>query len=114
MKLIMAKLKQDGLDATFKAITEKKFNDRDLYPFINKLDGTSVAHGANAAMVGKDMSGVQDQDGRFLVRAMAETAKSGGGWVDYKWPNPVTNMIDAKSSYVERFDDYFVGVGVYR
>ena len=37
----------------------------------------------------------------------------GNGWVDYKWPNPLSNKIEDKSSYIERMGDYFVGVGVY-
>ena len=38
----------------------------------------------------------------------------GNGWIDYNWPNPLTNKIEAKSSYVEKMGDYFVGVGVYK
>jgi cytochrome c len=107
VKRIQDRFKKDGPEETFKAVTGKDtaFNDRDLYPFIYTLDGTRcVAHGANAALVGK-----------FLIRELAETAKhTGHGWVDYKWPNPVTKMIESKSSYVERMGDYFVGVGVYQ
>jgi len=110
--------KKDGAEATFKAVTgkDKAFSDRDLYPFIYTLDGTKcVAHGANSAMVGKNLIDLKDQDGKFLIRELSETARSPGhGWVDYKWPNPVTKMIEPKSSYVERMGDYFVGVGVYR
>lgn len=110
--------KKDGADATFKAVTEKDkaFNDRDLYPFIYTLDGTKcVAHGANPAMVGKNLIDLKDQDGKFLIRELAATAQNPGhGWVDYKWPNPVTKLIEPKSSYVERMGDYFVGVGVYQ
>jgi cytochrome c len=32
----------------------------------------------------------------------------------YKWPNPTTKLIEAKSSYVERMGGFFVGVGVYQ
>jgi signal transduction histidine kinase len=106
---------KDGADATFKAVTARTFNDRDLYPFIYTLDGTDVvAHGANSAMVGKNLIDLKDQDGKFLIRELSEVAKKGGGWVDYKWPNPITKLIEAKSSYVERMGDFFVGVGVYR
>ena len=110
--------KKDGAEATFKTVTEKdkSFNDRDLYPFIYTLDGTNcVAHGANPAMVGKNLIDLKDQDGKFLIRELSATAQNPGhGWVDYKWPNPVTKLIESKSSYVERMGDYFVGVGVYR
>jgi cytochrome c len=118
VKRVQDKFKKDGAEVTFKAVTEKaeEFNERDLYPFIYTLDGTKcVAHGANSALVGKNLIDLRDQDGKFLIRELAETAKSPGhGWVDYKWPNPITKMIDPKSSYVERMGDYFVGVGVYQ
>jgi len=115
VKHVQAMFQKDGADATFKAVTAKTFNDRDLYPFVYKLDGTDcVAHGANAAMVGKNLIDLKDQDGKFLIRELSEVATKGSGWVDYKWPNPLTKLIEAKSSYVERMGDYFVGVGVYR
>ncbi len=115
VKRVETMFQKDGADATFKAITARTFNDRDLYPFVYTLDGTDcVAHGANSAMVGKNLIGLKDQDGKFLIRELSETAKKGGGWVDYKWPNPITKLIEAKSSYVERIGDFFVGVGVYR
>ncbi len=117
VKRVQEMFKKDGPDATFKAVTEKDkaFHDRDLYPFIYTLDGTKcVAHGANPALVGKNLINLKDQDGKFLIRELSAKAKAGGGWVDYKWPNPVTKLIDSKSSYVDRMGDYFVGVGVYR
>lgn len=115
VKSVEAMFKKEGAAATFKAVTAQKFKDRDLYPFVYTLDGTDcVAHGANAALVGKNLINLKDQDGKLLIQELSATAKKGGGWVDYKWPNPVTKLIDAKSSYVERMGDYFVGVGVYR
>ncbi len=115
VKRVETMFQKDGAGATFKAITARTFNDRDLYPFVYTLDGTDcVAHGANSAMVGKNLIGLKDQDGKFLIRELSEAAKKGGGWVDYKWPNPITKLIEAKSSYVERMGDFFVGVGVYR
>jgi signal transduction histidine kinase len=79
------------------------------------LTGLNVAHGARPALVGKNLISLKDQDGKHLIRDMITvTTTSGSGWIDYKWPNPITNKIEDKSSYVEKLGDYFVGVGVYR
>jgi cytochrome c len=117
VKRVEALFQKDGPDVTFKAVTgqDRAFHDRDLYPFVYSLDGVCVAHGANPALVGKNLIDLKDQDGKFLIRELAATAKEpGAGWVDYKWPNPTTKLIEAKSSYVERMGDYFVGVGIYQ
>jgi cytochrome c len=114
--------KKDGADATFKAVSDpsiKEFHDRDLYPFIYVRDGDNkglcVAHGARPALIGKNLLGLKDQSGSYLIQALADVANGpGSGWVDYKWPNPISNKIEDKSSYVEKMGDYFVGVGVYR
>lgn len=122
VKRIQEQFKKDGPEATFKAVsdkTTKTYHDRDLYPFIYHANGpkkgVNVAHGARPALIGKNLIDLKDQDGKYLIREMIELANGPGhGWVDYKWPNPITNKIEDKSSYVERMGDYFVGVGVYR
>ena len=115
VKRVQDKFKKEGPEATFAAVTNKNFNDRELYPFVYSLDGVSVAHGARPALVGKHLLKLKDPDGTLLIRLMIEIVNgSGSGWVDYKWPNPVTNLIEDKSSYVEKMGEYFVGVGVYR
>jgi len=111
--------KKDGADATFKAVDDpsnKEFHDRDLYVYVYTLSGVCVAHGARPALIGKNLIDLKDQDGNFLVRAHIDIANGpGSGWVSYKWPNPLTNKIEDKTSYVEKMgDNYFVGVGVYK
>jgi cytochrome c len=105
-----------GADSTFKAVSDKtvvSFHDRDLYPFIYDLSGRCVAHGARP--IGKNLLDLKDQDGKYLIREMVRIARGpGSGWVNYKWPNPINNKIEDKTSYVEKMGDYFVGFGVYR
>jgi signal transduction histidine kinase len=118
VKRVQDEFKKDGAQATFKAVSDKSvksFHDRDLYPFIYDLSGKCVAHGARPALIGKNLIDLKDQDGKYLIREMVAIAKgSGTGWVDYKWPNPLNNKIEDKSSYIERMGDYFVGVGIYK
>jgi cytochrome c len=118
VKRVQAKFKAEGAEATFKSVSDKsnsEFHDRDLYPFIYDMEGVNVAHGARPALIGKNLLTLKDQDGKLLIRDMRDLVKAkGSGWYDYKWPNPVTNKIEDKASYVERMGDYWVGVGVYR
>jgi cytochrome c len=123
VKRVQEMFKKDGAEATFKAVSDpanKDFHDRDLYAFIYDFskEGTEicVAHGARPALIGRDLIDLKDQDGKYMGREMIEKAKSpGSGWVDYKFPNPLTKKIEDKSAYVEKLgDNYFVGVGVYR
>jgi signal transduction histidine kinase len=122
VKAVQAEFETAGAEATFKDVTDKsvkKYHDRDLYAFIYFRDGPKkglcVAHGARPALIGKNLLGLKDQDGKYLVQALADVANGpGSGWVDYKWPNPINNKIEDKSSYVEKMGDYFVGVGVYK
>jgi cytochrome c len=80
------------------------------------MNGNCVAHGARPALIGKNLIDLKDQDGKYLIREMISIASGpGSGWIDYKWPHPVNNKIEDKTSYVEKMGaDYFVGVGVYR
>jgi signal transduction histidine kinase len=118
VKRVQKMFAEAGAEATFKAVDDKTnpaFHDRDLYPFIYDLDGVCVAHGARPALVGKNLISLKDQNGVYLIQEMISLAKGpGNGWVDYKWPNPITNKIEDKSSYIEKMGNYFVGVGVYR
>jgi signal transduction histidine kinase len=119
VKRVQEMFKKDGAEATFKAVSDhsnKEFHDRDLYPYIYDLSGVCVAHGARPALIGKNLIDIKDQDGNYLIRTHIEIAKGpGSGWISYKWPNPLTNKIEDKTSYVEKMgDNYFVGVGVYR
>jgi cytochrome c len=122
VKRVQEQFKKDGPEVTFKAVSDKstkEYHDRDLYPFIYYRDGekkgVNVAHGARAALIGKNLIGLKDQDGKYLIQEMVDIANGpGSGWVDYKWPNPITNKIEDKSSYIEKMGDYFVGVGIYK
>ena len=116
VRRVQEKFRKDGPDATFKAINNKAFVDRDLFPWVYRLsDGTNMANALVPAVRGKELIDLKDQDGKYLIREMIHIAGGPGfGWVNYKWPNPINNKIEDKTSYVEKMGDYFVGVGVYR
>lgn len=109
----------DGLEAMLSAVGDKSnpdFHDRDLYVFVSEIDGVMLAHGANPALVGRDLSGLVDANGSQFVAEMMSVARTAGdGWVDYVWANPATGKMESKSSRVVRFGDkYYAAVGIYK
>ena len=73
------------------------------------------AHGANKGLVGRNLTGLKDPDGVKIVEKMIQVARdSGTGWVEYRWPNPVTKKLEQKASYVIRTGDVMVMVGAYK
>lgn len=114
---VQAMFAREGATPTFKAIDDKSykpFHQGDLYPFVYTKKGICVAHGARPALVGMDLMGIKDADGNYLIRQIVRiTQTKGSGWVDYKWPDPLTGKIENKSSYVESMGKYVIGVGVY-
>lgn len=119
VKKAVAYLKENGKEKTFAEIANpanKQFHDRDLYLFVYDMNGVAVAHGNNPKMVGKNLLDMKDNDGTFIIRSFIDVAKTkGSGWVDYKWPNPVTKAVEQKSSYIEKLDGgLLIGAGIYK
>ena len=92
-----------------------KFVKGELYVFAYNLQGTIIAHPMNPKLIGKDMKEVTDADGKFFTKEFLATVNGPGkGWVDYRWTNPVSKKIEAKSSYVEKAGEILVGCGIYK
>jgi TRAP-type uncharacterized transport system substrate-binding protein len=110
--------KTQGQEATFEAIRRKAkgFIDRDMYAYVIDLKGVVHANGAVPAVQGKNIYDFRDQNGDYLVRDEVEICKDPGhGWLDFRWLNPVTKVVEDKSAYLERLGTEFcTGVGVYR
>lgn len=115
----LAHLKAVGMEKAFEDFTAKdgKWHDRDLYVFVVKFDGVTVAHGGNKALIGKNMIDLKDANGQTFIKSMVDMAQSkGSGWVDYMFTNPQSKKTEPKSSYVVRVPgfDGFLGVGIYK
>ncbi len=110
-----ALFKEKGKDA-FAVLNNKQgpFVDRDLYVAALDVSGTVVAHGANEKLVGKSLAQLKDADGKpFVQEIMAAVSANKPGWVDYRWVNPVSKEIEAKSSYVDVQGGHGFMVGAY-
>lgn len=106
-------LRKTGPDVAFPEFNKgTEFHDRDLYVMVYDKTGRCVAHGANPALIGKSLIDLKDTDGTYLIRELV--AIEDAGWVDYKWPHPVTKKIEPKTTYVVTVGEYRVGVGAYK
>lgn len=117
VKKAVAFLKANGNDKAYEEITNgKQFKDRDLYIFAYDFAGKNLAHGANPKLVGKDLSGLKDPDGKLIIPPLVEIAKTKGkGWSEsFKFRNPVTEKMEPKIVYVERVGDILLGCGIYK
>jgi signal transduction histidine kinase len=118
VKKAVAYMKENGKEKAFAEFgnsASAQFHDRDLYIFVYDMNGNNLAHGNNPKMVGKNLLEMKDHEGKFIIKSFIDTASSKGkGWVDYKWPNPVTKAVEQKSSYIEKVDNLIVGAGIYK
>lgn len=118
VKKAVALIKSDGKEKAFAAFSDPAnttFHDRDLYVYVYDLNGVALAHGNNPKMVGKSLIGLKDNEGKLIIKQMVDTANSKGkGWVEFKWPNPVTKTVEPKAGYIEKVDDMLVGSGIYK
>jgi cytochrome c len=118
VKKAAALIKSDGKEKAYAAISDpanKDFHDRDLYIYVYDMNGIAMAHGVNPKLVGKNLLDMKDNEGKAMIQEMVKVAQGkGSGWVDFKWPNPVTKAVEAKSGYVEKAGDVLVGSGIYK
>ena len=117
VKKAVAFIKANGPEKAYDEFTNgKSFKDRDLYVVVYDLNGKNLAQGANPKLVGKDLIGLKDPDGKPLIQMFVDLAKTKGkGWTEgYKFLNPVSQKIEGKVMYLERVGDTLVGCGIYK
>ncbi len=116
VKKAVAFVKANGEKKAYEEFSAKpgKFTDRDLYIVVYGLDGMVHAHGANIKMVGKNLIGLTDIDGKAFVKERVDLAKTKATfWQEYKFTNPESKKIEPKAMYCERLDSTIVCGGVY-
>ncbi len=106
----------DGAEKTFAAINaqDPAFHDKDLYVFVVKPDGVTVAHAGDPKLVGTNVTALKDAEGKEFGTAIVTEATPEGDWVDYYWRNYDDGKVEAKSSWVVGHGGYIFGVGIYR
>jgi cytochrome c len=106
-----------GKEQAFKDFNraDGEFNKGELYIVCKSSDGVMVAQASKPELVGRNFGGILDPDGKNPGIEMDNAAKTpGGGWANYKWPNPVNMKVQTKSMWVVRADPQTVcGAGYY-
>jgi signal transduction histidine kinase len=91
------------------------FVDRDLYVYCADMEGNILAHGANPVLIGQNLIDLTDTDGAHPIREGVRVVQtSGSGWIEFRFPNPVTKKIEAKTAFVSKAKDNWCGVGYYK
>ncbi len=109
--------KEKGKDVALQTFTQAggEFHQGQLYIFAYNFDGTVIAHGGDAKLVGQNLIDMKDPKGVQVIRELVKLAQQGSGWLYYTWPNPQNNnQQEPKLGYVEKVDDtWFLGSGTY-
>ncbi|WP_333002378.1 methyl-accepting chemotaxis protein [Vibrio coralliilyticus] len=87
--------------------------DGDNYIFVGDSDGVQLASGV-LSLLGKNILGLKDSEGKFFVQELYQVARNGGGFVDYSWKNPDSEKLDPKTSYALMFQPWgwMIGSGM--
>ena len=86
------------------------------YIFIYDFDGTNLSDPLRLDNKGKNLFDFQDPNSVYVIRDLIEVSQEKtGGFVEYMWKKPVTEVPTAKISYAKAFKpwNWMVGTGVY-
>jgi uncharacterized protein YoxC len=92
-----------------------EFRDRDLYIFVFNRQGKYDAFGSTPNRVGSTVFETPGLDADYILREGFSVADQGGGWIEYDVINPVTHIVDIKTSYILPLGtDRLIGCGVFK
>lgn len=112
-----ALITEKGIDAAKESLSKADgpFVKGELYVFAYDLTGTMVAHPKNPKLIGKNLIEVPDVDGKLFRKDIIALAnEKGSGWVDYKYKNPETSKVEAKTTFVLKAGTVVLCCGIYK
>jgi signal transduction histidine kinase len=104
------------------AVKGSKWLNGDTYVFAYLVDGTCVFHPITPELVGKNVLGLRDLNGKPIIQNIVDIGKKPGndasGWVFYLWENQIQLTPMWKSTYVRKLvapngKTYVIGSGLY-
>jgi methyl-accepting chemotaxis protein len=88
-----------------------RYNNDIGYFYAYTLEGINVVHPINKALVGKNLIGLKDKEGNFIVQDLIKAAKEGTGVSKFIFPNPKTKLDEPKVAYNFYFEPLNVVFG---
>ncbi|MGE4559683.1 MAG: methyl-accepting chemotaxis protein [Desulfobulbus sp.] len=105
----------DEVNALLRAMVNPARYEDDLSGYFFIYQGNvNIAFPVQQQSQGKDLGGLKDKNGVYVIRELDQKAQAGGGYVEYIWPKPGAGDTP-KLSYAEMIPglDMWVGTGVY-
>lgn len=111
-------IQEKGPDAAFAVLSDKSgpFVWKNSYVVVSDLSGKMLVHPLNAKLVGNNIKGLKDVNGKLFQAEMDNVAATkGSGWVDFQWVKPGEKTPSPKVSYVMAVPgtDFICNAGVY-
>lgn len=87
----------------------------DGYFFVYDLSGRNLVHPRLSHLEGKDLHGLQDEQGVYVIRELIARAKEGGGFLRYHWNKPSAGSTAPKLGYAVMLPrwGWMLGTGLY-
>ncbi|MEX3009778.1 cache domain-containing protein [Hoeflea sp. TYP-13] len=96
-------------------IVRKMTFGEDSYFFIYDGDGTNIVNPRLTYLIGSNWIGLEDEDGKHVVKDLIDRAKQGGEFYPFIWKKPSTGEYVKKLGYSVYLDkwNWMLGTGIY-
>jgi signal transduction histidine kinase len=88
--------------AAIPEIEKFRFCGGEGYVYISDMNVVILVHPVHKQLVGVNQANTLDARGKYFAAELKVKANGPGeGWVSYAWPNPKTNVIEDKCTYLK-------------